>query len=533
MVTTKDWKQYFPYPEIRPIQEKSINLILNSFVNSNIRYFLLNGPPGSGKSAIAITISKYFENIGVSNSIFNKTSWILTTQKILQQQYQKDFSWLPSVWSKSNYECVKRVGVSCQLGLWMNSIFKGTYCNCVYLKDKKKFLEGNISLTNISFFINHVEYGHGEISQRKLLIVDECHVVDESITNFVSIKLNKYIILDYGILWVGASKSIQEVVLWIKTELLPPLTILKNKISNDIKASDKNTILGTPEGRNLVKRFDDIDRYMCQLNRCVERFNKDEWVMSINSAYDEISLKPIFSSRYSYNQLFCMGEKILLMSGTLLDKETFCRNVGIPEHNAEFVSLESPFELKNRPIFYINVGSMSYKNIDETLPKMVVVIKDIIFSEDHKRDKGIIFSHTYKNAKYIYDHIKTKRFLLHDSSNRMEVYNFHLNSKEPTILLSPSLSEGIDLFDNISRFQIIVKVPFPYLGDKFVIEKMKRIKNWYNWETIKTIIQASGRSIRNVDDYSITYILDKDFEFFYKNNISMFPVWWRNSVQSV
>jgi len=261
----------------------------------------------------------------------------------------------------------------------------------------------------------------------------------------------------------------------------------------------------------------------------MDRFNESDWVMSLDRENDRITLKPIFASRFSNKQLFCSGEKILLMSGTILDRDTYCRNLGIPINEVAFISLDSPFDKKNRPIFIVSAGSMRYKNIDKSLPKLAKAVQSLINNE-HKNEKGIIHCHTYRIAKYLNQHVKTNRFLLHDSSNRMEVYNFHLNDKKPTILLSPSLTEGIDLFDELSRFQIIMKIPFPYLGDEFIKQKMNRVSGWYEWETAKTIIQASGRSIRHEDDHSITYILDSDFNFFYKRNEHMFPKWYSDAI---
>jgi len=145
---------------------------------------------------------------------------------------------------------------------------------------------------------------------------------------------------------------------------------------------------------------------------------------------------------------------------------------------------------------------------------------------------GIILHncHSYKIANYINNNVKTNRFLLHDTQNRLDMYDIHLKSTKPTILLSPSFTEGIDLVDELSRFQIIVKVPYPYLGDNFVKTKMQRVSGWYEWETAKTIIQASGRSVRNENDHCITYILDSDFNYFYNRNKHMFPRWYSDSI---
>ena len=99
----------------------------------------------------------------------------------------------------------------------------------------------------------------------------------------------------------------------------------------------------------------------------------------------------------------------------------------------------------------------------------------------------------------------------------------HLNSKSNTVLISPSMSEGVDLKGNLSTFQIICKVPFPYLGDKVTRKKMNKWKWWYNTETVRTIIQSLGRSIRCESDVAVTYILDGDWNRIRTNCKSYFP----------
>jgi Rad3-related DNA helicase len=63
----------------------------------------------------------------------------------------------------------------------------------------------------------------------------------------------------------------------------------------------------------------------------------------------------------------------------------------------------------------------------------------------------------------------------------------------------------------LSRFQIIAKVPFPNLGDKYISVKKDLLPKWYAYQTAKTIVQSYGRSVRNENDYAVTYILDSDF----------------------
>ena len=49
---------------------------------------------------------------------------------------------------------------------------------------------------------------------------------------------------------------------------------------------------------------------------------------------------------------------------------------------------------------------------------------------------------------------------------RDEVIYQHENSIRPTVLISPSLHTGLDLKDNLSRFQIITKVLYPNKSDR-------------------------------------------------------------------
>ena len=106
----------------------------------------------------------------------------------------------------------------------------------------------------------------------------------------------------------------------------------------------------------------------------------------------------------------------------------------------------------------------------------------------------------------------------------------HINGKKPTVLLSPSMTEGVDLKGDASRFQIICKVPYPYLGDKLIRKRMNKWKWWYPLQTLKVIIQSVGRSVRSKDDQAITYILDSDWDRFYSRNSGLFPADFRNSI---
>ena len=73
--------------------------------------------------------------------------------------------------------------------------------------------------------------------------------------------------------------------------------------------------------------------------------------------------------------------------------------------------------------------------------------------------------------------------MTHDSTNRELVLQARENCTKPSVLISPSMMEGVDLSGDKSRFQIICKIPFPFLGDKVVQKRMKLHKDWYSSKT--------------------------------------------------
>lgn len=211
------------------------------------------------------------------------------------------------------------------------------------------------------------------------------------------------------------------------------------------------------------------------------------------------------------------------MSATILNADAFARSLGIPKDQYESISIPSPFPVENRPIINAAVGSMSFKSIESTLPNIKEAVKAIM--QEHGNEKGIVHCHTYKIANYLKNNIKGKlgkRILIHNSENRDKVLQQHIRSKEPTVLLSPSMTEGVDLKGDLSRFQVICKVPYPWLGDPIVKKRMNKFPDWYALKTAMTVVQSVGRSVRNSEDTAITYILDSDWDRFYNKNKRLF-----------
>ena len=141
------------------------------------------------------------------------------------------------------------------------------------------------------------------------------------------------------------------------------------------------------------------------------------------------------------------------------------------------------------------------------LPKVVDQIKEICTF--HENDKGIIHTHNNTITKFLAEKLLDKRFLIREPGVRNEILlEQHIENDDPTVLVSPSMSHGVDLKDKLARFQIIVKAPFLPTKDKRIEKLMKDDFHWYTNKMLCTLIQACGRTIRSKEDHCITYILD-------------------------
>ena len=82
----------------------------------------------------------------------------------------------------------------------------------------------------------------------------------------------------------------------------------------------------------------------------------------------------------------------------------------------------------------------------------------------------------------------------------------------------------------MSRFQVIVKVPYPTLADKWINEKRRCNEQWYSWQTGLRLLQAYGRSVRSKDDWATTYVLDSAFGNFVVRNKQVLPEWFTEAI---
>ena len=195
------------------------------------------------------------------------------------------------------------------------------------------------------------------------------------------------------------------------------------------------------------------------------------------------------------------------------------------DKKSEMKVIPSTFNFEQSPIHFWNKFKMSMKEKDISFEHLKTAVYSICKTK-FKDQRGIIQTGSYDLAKKLYEdapyEVKRRILLYNGSRDKNNMIKLHRDSLN-TILVGPTLNEGIDLPGNQCRFIIILKVPYPSLGDKYVREKIKLYPLWYNSKTSNDIIQGIGRGIRYDGDWCVTYIFDACFWNLYINTRDQYP----------
>lgn len=525
-----DIQSHFPFPSIRPAQDKALREIEKAMKDESKKFFILDAETGVGKSAIAVAASGFVNTLPTGPGLLKpRGSYFLTTQKILQDQYERDFSrskGMVSIRSSSNYSCTSVKGATCAETLQKSKLASSNASclrNCVYKQRKKEFIESHLGVTNYSYFLAETHFS-GQLKEKRVLVIDEAHNLVSELSKFIEVAVTERFAKQALKIEFPGRLTQAAAIKWIKTVYLPKAATRLARLQSDIK-----TLIGSPsrlaQFEKIAMQLDLLEKHVSKLHKFLENYDGENWVFDFVPAQGrslaKFEFKPIDVSEYARDMIFNRADRVLLMSATVISRDNFCQLLGIDPGEVGYIKLESPFPLENRPVAYSGVGKMSSKYIEETLPKLAQAVQMIL--DAHPNEKGIIHAHSYKVANFIMNNVRSRRLVTHDSSNRDEVLKQHMSSPEPKVLVSPSMQEGVDLKDDLSRFQVLCKVPYPYLGDKLIKKRMHKWRWWYDYETAKTIVQSVGRSIRNEEDFAVTYILDADWERFARKSKHLLP----------
>ena len=563
-------KNYFPLKKIRNNQEKVLDEIEEA-IKSNKKYIFLEAPTGFGKSPIAITLASYLGS-----------SHICTSTKDLQNQYSKDFNFIKEGKGKRNFPCILKeiegVQETCEygpcqkqedfdcvyktrlsdykinrLGTKFEHIDIGQFEKLKYIKKNNQQIrfenlewepcryfhqkwistKASHAIYNYKYFLSDL-YFSNIMSKRDLLVFDEVHNIESEVSNFKSFIINSENITRLFPKLQLPNRKEEEIETWIEFCEYYKETLLD--FMEEVEFAIENNSLKEPfTEKNLIdciNREKNLDFVLTDM-----KTNKNNWLVTnidrkSKDLIRKITLTPLDISYY-FKEILDVSNYGLFMSATILNKEYLCKITGLSQDEIKFIRVtHSDFPKENRPIHLMNLAWLNSRNILENLPIIAKTVNNIM--SIHKNEKGIIHTTSYFQLEYIKNNLNKENLhrLIESGPNtdRIETLQRHSQNTRPTVLISPSFYQGIDLKDDLSRFQIITKVPYPDLSDKKVAALRKKDMNWYLWNTIVRLTQTYGRSIRSQEDHASTYILDSNINYLLRNVNDMFPSWFTEAI---
>jgi len=275
-----------------------------------------------------------------------------------------------------------------------------------------------------------------------------------------------------------------------------------DSLMSDLVVELKNTISSNKKTEKDVTKYKALTRLNDKVKLIIESWNTCKYV--ITKKDDNITVTPLYISTLS-SKIFKYGKKILLMSATIIDPQDFAKTLGIEKY--KFIETKSPFSADKSPIYISSKYKLNYKSLQENLPKVANLIQQIC--DEHGDEKGVIHTHTSYITEFLKNKLSGNRFQYrYEEVNNEKLIQEHIVADYPSVLVSPSITHGVDLKDDLARFQIIVKLPYMPLGDERIKTLFEEDSNWYTNKMLSNLVQACGRGVRSQDDWCITYILD-------------------------
>jgi Rad3-related DNA helicase len=534
-------------PSFRPHQYEVIRDTLDALGDGSVTDVIVEAPTGAGKTSVAVTVARVLtrdfpdfgkkvtflaENVDeVLAQLAAHQVHMITSMKLLQDAYLQDDRSIKLVKGKSNYDC-HRGPYTCDDA---EKVY-GRLCDkgCPYRDSRESAKWAPIALHNFDSFLYQATLGQA-FGPRRLLTLDEGHNAEEKLRSFMTLKLEPGLFHGLGLPWTRPSSvdDMPAVTAWARqmlssaTERHETLTSGLNTVrSRGVRLADVEYILKTSRTlRHISMLVERLGRFVASLN-----FEKPAtWVAEEDG--QAVVLEPVDAGRFVPSALFKFGTQRLHLSATFLGRGVpYAKAVRLRGSSTRYLPVPSTFPAKRRRVVAKNTANLNAKNWQGNFDKVVDAVREIL--DEHKHVRGVIHCTSYDMSEQLQQALgRRKRLLFYDKQTRADVVGGFITGQTPgnSVLAAVALSEGYDFKDDLSRFQIIVRLPYG-VPTKCVKARGKIDPQYYAWRTALTLVQTYGRGMRSAEDHCLTYILDDRFPSFVDRYRSLLPDWFLEAI---
>jgi ATP-dependent DNA helicase DinG len=487
----------------------------------------MDAPTGSGKSLMAELIRRMTQ----------RNAFYICHSKTLQDQFVADFTYAKVLKGRSNYPT--QVGgrdVTCadctMAGVDDDCLWCLDTVTCAYQVARAEAIRAKLAVLNTAYFLTESNYVGNVGKGRELGIIDECDTLESELMGFVEFYLGERMLQRVGLSAPKEGSHRTTLGKWLVEEFKPAL----HQYQGTIRGNDLRTI----------RERMGAARLMADVLRISQQVEKDEgltgWVRDNKAG--PLVLKPVVVSDYGDRYVWQHAKKWLCMSATIISAAELSDSCGLSVNDEtgnqrwELVTVPMTFPVENRRIVLAPVADMSRKGKDAGEWKHAAkAIGRII--ERHAGERILIHTVSYDLASYLRNHpeiMATGRpILTYSKASERDYVLDKFRRTTGAVLLAASMDRGVDLAGDDCRVVVVAKVPFPFLGDRQISERMRMPggQAWYSVQTVRKLVQMTGRAVRSKDDWCVTYIVDRQFtKNVWGKNKGLLPKWWKEAVDT-
>jgi ATP-dependent DNA helicase DinG len=555
--------------QLRDIQTEAIAKVLAA-VKKGKTDILIQAPTGVGKSLIALELAKHFEEQGLNNFIL--TSDKLLQQQYEDDcagKFNERHGNVVSISGIDNYNCHINgkkfsLGHCKTLGLSNRKALANLPCaaSCMYLQRWKNAQASPTAVFNYSYYLIQMNYvlnklgEYAPFQRRNVVICDEAHslsnIIESHFACFVDNTFVKnikevqdqlredqvyieFLGVKYGELATAISKLFKlpyketanhllglhdlfNVGVKINTKIADAKTTIRHKykLKADMDGNAEDFIAAATEANEKlpgsVKKFlsfgDAFKDYMCKLEDYIQ--------IMVEQGVDNMVVEGTPTGRKYHNlcdeKLFDKHFKpfsdIRIFLSATLQPENMIKRMGLQSKTTEVIVLNSGWNPDFSPIILKNTANFKHANKEQAILDSVIEINKIL--KNHKNERGIIHTTSYDILKHIVENVKDKKRLhtYENTAGKIKLLEDLKNLPKDAVIIGPSLTQGVDLHDDLANFNIIMKLSYPNIGSALWRKRFQKKRFVYWAEAANTLEQSAGRTTRHSEDNSVTYILD-------------------------
>jgi Rad3-related DNA helicase len=517
------------------MQAEAISDIRDAFAAGN-SVVLVRAPTGSGKSLLARAIAGGARTVTDAKPSDAINSYYTTPQVSQLDDVAADplLDDLNIIRGKSNYTCILNGETETPVDRAPCAREKGYDCSvrhrCPYFSDRAIASNRRIAAMTLAYFMQTA--GSDVFRRRDVVVIDEAHGLPEWAEMYATVNLQSNTIPIWDEITVpdltAESDPLDRTIRFAETVIEACKRAIDSLINRDeltpTEAAHRDRL---QEIRSELQWF---------ISDARDPQSPTTWVIDQDDTNNDVAIKPLDPARYLSHTVWNRGNKFALLSATILNKNAFCRGVGLDPAEVALVDVDHTFPVANRPLYDVTCGKMTYNERDETLPAVTRMLIRLMAA--HPDEKGLIHCHSYAIQSSLRRRLAElgveSRIQTHDTTDRDESLQAWLSTDSPDIFLSVTMEEALDLQGDLCRWQVICKAPYLNTTDSRVSRRLSDGKwSWYRRVALQTVIQACGRIVRSPDDYGSTYLADSSLLTLFNNARNEMPAWFREQVDRI